>query len=505
MRKNEMKIAFLKPEPPSSGAFVVGVLEDRKLTPAAAALDKKTGGVVTRAMASTRFKGKKDEFLDIVAPKGVSFGRIVLAGLGKLDKLDKSGAEAAGGKLVAHLNHVGETLATVSVEHIPGASLNPGDMAAHLAFGAKLRAYRFDKYKTREKEDAKPTLKALNLLVTDVAAARKVHGPLDRVADAIAFTRDLVSEPPNVLYPESLAERCKRLTAFGVKVEIFDEKQLEKMGAGALLGVGMGSSRPSRMVVMQYNGAPKAKDKRPIAFVGKGVTFDTGGISIKPSAGMEDMKWDMAGSAAVIGAMEALAARHAKVNAIGAVGLVENMPSGNAQRPSDIVKSMSGKTIEVLNTDAEGRLVLADVLWYVQDRFKPKAMLDLATLTGAVIIALGHEYAGIMSNNDDLAKKLIAAGTASGEKVWRLPLGDAYDRDIDSPAADVKNIAGGRGAGSIIGGQFLHRFVNDVPWVHIDIAGMAWSGKDTATCPKGATAFGVRLLDRLVADNYEEA
>ncbi len=500
-----MKIAFLKPEPPSSGAFVVGVLEDRKLTPAAAALDKKTGGVVTRAMASTRFKGKKDEFLDIVAPKGVSFGRIVLAGLGKLDKLDKSGAEAAGGKLVAHLNHVGETLATVSVEHIPGALLNPGDMAAHLAFGAKLRAYRFDKYKTREKEDAKPTLKALNLLVTDVAAARKVHGPLDRVADAIAFTRDLVSEPPNVLYPESLAERCKRLTAFGVKVEIFDEKQLEKMGAGALLGVGMGSSRPSRMVVMQYNGAPKAKDKRPIAFVGKGVTFDTGGISIKPSAGMEDMKWDMAGSAAVIGAMEALAARHAKVNAIGAVGLVENMPSGNAQRPSDIVKSMSGKTIEVLNTDAEGRLVLADVLWYVQDRFKPKAMLDLATLTGAVIIALGHEYAGIMSNNDDLAKKLIAAGTASGEKVWRLPLGDAYDRDIDSPAADVKNIAGGRGAGSIIGGQFLHRFVNDVPWVHIDIAGMAWSGKDTATCPKGATAFGVRLLDRLVADNYEEA
>ena len=500
-----MKIAFLKPEPPSSGSYVVGVLEDRKLTPSAAALDKKSGGVVTRAMASTRFKGKKDEFLDIVAPKGVPFGRIVLAGLGKLDKLDKSAAEAAGGKLVAHLNHVGETQATVSVEHIPGASLNPADMAAHLAFGAKLRAYRFDKYKTREKEDAKPTLKALNLLVTDVAAARKVHGPLDRVADAIAFTRDLVSEPPNVLYPESLAERCKRLTAFGVKVEIFDEKQLEKLGAGALLGVGMGSARPSRMVVMQYNGAPKAKDKRPIAFVGKGVTFDTGGISIKPSAGMEDMKWDMAGSAAVIGAMEALASRHAKVNAVGAVGLVENMPSGNAQRPSDIVKSMSGKTIEVLNTDAEGRLVLADVLWYVQDRFKPKAMLDLATLTGAVIIALGHEYAGIMSNNDDLAKKLIAAGTASGEKVWRLPLGEAYDRDIDSPAADVKNIAGGRGAGSIIGGQFLHRFVNDVPWVHIDIAGMAWSGKDTATCPKGATAFGVRLLDRLVADNFEDA
>ncbi len=500
-----MKIAFSKPEAPASGAYVVGILEDRKLTPAAAALDKKTGGVVTRAMATTRFKGKKDEFLDVVAPKGVPFGRIVLAGLGKIDKLDAKGAEALGGSLVAHLNKTGETQATVSVEQIADGAIGPSVMAAHMALGAKLRAYRFDKYKTREKDDAKPSLKSLNLLVTDVAAARKIHGPLDRVADAVMFARDLVSEPPNVLYPESLAERCKRLTAFGVKVEIFDEKQLEKMGAGALLGVGQGSARPSRMVILQYQGAPKAKDKRPVAFVGKGVTFDTGGISIKPSAGMEDMKWDMAGSAAVIGTIEALAARHAKVNVIGAVGLVENMPGHNAQRPSDIVRSLSGKTIEVLNTDAEGRLVLADVLWYVQDRFKPKAMFDLATLTGAVIVALGHEYAGIMGNDAALAEKLAAAGEATGEKVWRLPLGDAYDRDIDSPAADVKNIAAGRGAGSIIGGQFLARFVNDVPWVHIDIAGVAWSGKDTATCPKGATAFGVRLLDRLVADNYEEA
>jgi leucyl aminopeptidase len=500
-----MKIAFSKPESPTNGAYVVGISEDRKLTPSASALDKKTGGIVTRAMATTRFKGKKNEVLDIVAPKGVPFGRIVLAGLGKLDKFDANAAEGLGGTLAAHLNKVGETQATISVEQIPDAAIGPSAMAAHMAMGAKLRVYRFDKYKTREKDDAKPTLKSMNFLVTDVAAARKIHGPLDRVADAVVFARDLVSEPPNVIYPESLAERCKRLSAFGVKVDIFDEKQLEKMGAGALLGVGQGSLRPSRMVILQYNGAPKAKDKRPVAFVGKGVTFDTGGISIKPSAGMEDMKWDMAGSAAVIGAVEALAARHAKVNVIGAIGLVENMPSGNAQRPSDIVRSLSGKTIEVLNTDAEGRLVLADVLWYVQDRFKPKAMYDLATLTGAVIVALGHEYAGIMGNDGDLAEKLIAAGEATGEKVWRLPLGEAYDRDIDSPAADVKNIAAGRGAGSIIGGQFLARFVNDVPWVHIDIAGVAWSGKDTATCPKGATAFGVRLLDRLVADNFEEA
>src|SRR6185369_7354305 len=257
--------------------------------------------------------------------------------------------------------------------------------------------------------------------------ARKAFASYDRVADAIYVTRDLVSEPPNVIYPESLADRCKRLSAFGVKVEVFDEKQMAKLGMGALLGVGQGSSKPPRMVVMQWNGAGKAKDKRPIAFCGKGVTFDTGGISIKPAPGMEDMKWDMAGSGAVIGVMEALAARRANVNAVGVVGLVENMPGANAQRPSDIVRSMSGRTIEVLNTDAEGRLVLADVCWYTQDRFKPKAMIDLATLTGAVVVALGHEYAGLFANNEDLATRLLAASQATGELLWRLPLAEAYD------------------------------------------------------------------------------
>ncbi|MBI3708648.1 MAG: leucyl aminopeptidase, partial [Proteobacteria bacterium] len=370
--------------------------------------------------------------------------------------------------------------------------------------GARLRAYRFDKYRTREKDEQKPTLKALTLMVTDVAAARKAAAPLDQTADAIFVARDLVSEPPNVVYPESLAERCRRLAAFGVKVEVFDEKQMAKLGMGALLGVGQGSARPPRMVVMRWDGAPKAKDKRPIAFCGKGVTFDTGGISLKPAAGMEDMKWDMAGSAVVVGVMEALAARRAKTNAVGVIGLTENMPSGAAQRPSDIVKSMSGRTIEVLNTDAEGRLVLADILWYAQDRFKPKAMIDLATLTGAIIIALGHEYAGIFSNNDELAQRLIGAGRAVEEKLWRMPLGETYDRDIDSDAADVKNIGSAREAGAVIGAQFLQRFVNDTPWAHLDIAGVAWSKKDTATVPKGATAFGVRLLDRLVADHYEE-
>jgi len=500
-----MKIAFAKPEQTNSGTLVVGVNEERKMTPSAAALDKKSGGILTRAMTSSRFKGRKDDLLDIIAPKGLSLSRILLVGLGKLDKMDPLRLQAVGGSIVAHLNRVGETNGTIQVDQLPGAPLGAPDMAAHIAYGAKLRSYRFDKYRTKEKEESKPSLRSLTLMVTDVAAARKSSAPLDRTADAIFFTRDLVSEPPNVIYPETFAERCKRLTAVGIKVEVLDEKQLAKLGFNTLLAVGQGSVRPSRVVILQWNGAPKAKDKRPIAFCGKGVCFDTGGISIKPSAGMEDMKWDMAGGGVVAGLMEALAARRAKVNAVVVIGLVENMPSGSATRPSDIVKSLSGKTVEILNTDAEGRLVLADVCWYTQDRFKPKAMIDLATLTGAVIVALGHEYAGLLSNNDELCKNLIAAGEGVGEKLWRLPLGEAYDRDIDSDAADVKNIGSNRAAGTIIGAQFIQRFVNDVPWAHLDIAGVAWSKKDTATVPKGATAFGLRLLDKLVADQYEEA
>jgi leucyl aminopeptidase len=313
-----------------------------------------------------------------------------------------------------------------------------------------------------------------------------------------------VSEPANELYPESMAERAAALAGPdlpGLTVEVLDENRMRELGMGALLAVGQGSVRPPRAVVMQYRGA--AAEIAPLGFIGKGVTFDTGGISIKPAGGMADMKWDMAGAGVVIGLMRLLAARKARVNAVGLVGLVENMPSGNAQRPGDIVRSMSGQTIEVLNTDAEGRLVLADVLWYCQDRFKPKLMIDLATLTGAVIVALGHENAGLFANNDELAERLTAAGKAVGEPVWRLPLGDSYDRAINSDAADVKNIAGDRAAGSIIGAQFVQRFVNNVPWAHLDIAGVAWSKKDAPTVPKGATAFGVRLLDRFVADYYE--
>src|SRR5487761_8874 len=402
--------------------------------------------------------------------------------------------------ILAQLNAAGEQSAVIAVDVPKGQ--DAARVAADLAYGARLRSYRFDKYRTKEKPEQKPSLKTLSILVEDINAARRRYAPLDRITDGVFFTRDLVSEPANVIYPESLAERAKELTELGVTVEILDEKKMAALGMGALLGVGQGSARPPRLLVMQWHGADDKK-QAPLAFVGKGITFDTGGISIKPSAGMEDMKWDMGGAGAVIGLMMALAGRKAKANVVGIGALAENMPSGMAQRPGDIVKSMSGQTIEVLNTDAEGRLVLADALWYCQDRFKPRLMVDLATLTGAIIIALGHEHAGLYSNDEKLADQLLAAGKAVGEKLWRLPLAEAYDRMMDSDAPDVKTIRGGRDAGSITAATFLDRFVNKVPWAHLDIAGTAWASKDKPTVPKGATAFGVRLLNRFVRDNYE--
>jgi leucyl aminopeptidase len=501
-----MDIRFAEFSLPQSGAVVVGVWEERVLTASARRLDEATGGAVVRAVAAApRFHGKKNELVPLIGPPGLPVSRIVVVGLGKPEAVDARMLEDLGGNLVAHLNGAGETEASFAIDLGDGAPMKPAEGAARLAFGAALRAYRFDKYRTRQKPEQKPSLAAITVTAPAPDQAKKAYRALGAAADSVAFTRDLVSEPANELYPESMAERAAALAGPdlpGLSVEILDDNRMRELGMGALLAVGQGSVRPPRVVVMQYRGA--AADVAPLGFIGKGVTFDTGGISIKPAAGMGDMKWDMAGAGVVIGLLRLLAARKAKVNAVGIVGLVENMPSGNAQRPGDIVRSMSGQTIEVLNTDAEGRLVLADVLWYCQDRFKPKLMVDLATLTGAVIVALGHENAGLFANNDELADRLIAAGKAVGEPVWRLPLGDTYDRAIDSDAADVKNIAGDRAAGSIIGAQFVQRFVNNVPWAHLDIAGVAWSKKDAPTVPKGATAFGVRLLDRFVADYYEK-
>lgn len=499
-----MNISFASPSVPSSGALVVGVLEGGKLTPAATKLNKQTDGAIERAIGASSFSGKKGEFLDIVAPTNLDNSRILLVGLGGSGKVTEKDMEDIGGSMAAQLLRCGEEKAAVFVDK-PRGGKTAAERAAHAGFGALLRSYRFGKYKTKEKPENKPKLKEIKFMVEENAAARRLYQKLEKVATGVFTTRDLVSEPANIIYPKSLVAEAKKLSKLGVKVQALGEKEMKKLGMGALLGVAQGSAHEPQLLVMVWEGAPNAKDKTPLAFVGKGVTFDTGGISLKPAAGMEDMKWDMGGAGTVVGLMHALAGRKAKVNVVGICGLVENMPSGTAQRPGDIVTSMSGQTIEVLNTDAEGRLVLADALWYVQEKFKPKLIVDLATLTGAIIISLGHEHAGLFSNDDKLSQQLTACGLAVGERVWRQPLGPEYDKLIDCDAADMKNIGGGRAGGSITAAQFLQRFIKKgTPWAHLDIAGVAWSAKEKATVPKGGTGFGVRLLDNFVAKNHEK-
>jgi leucyl aminopeptidase len=503
-----MKISFASLALPETGALAVPVAKGRKLLASAAALDKATGGALKRAMAASRFKGEKDQLLEVLAPPKVKNSRVVLLGVGAPGDLSPLDMEKLGGQLLAHLNGVGETHGALVLDPAgddkgEAAQEDSPGLAAQAAYGALLRSYRFDRYRTKEKPEKKPSLKSFDVLSDDPKAAKKRFGALEKVAGGVFLTRDLVSEPANVIYPKSFVTRAKALEKLGVKVSALGVAQMKKLGMGALLGVGQGSARESQLLVMEWTGAPKARNKTPVALVGKGVTFDTGGISIKPAGGMEDMKWDMGGAGVVIGVMKALAGRKAKANVVGVCGLVENMPSGTAQRPGDIVTSMSGQTIEVLNTDAEGRLVLADALWYVQETYKPRAIVDLATLTGAIIVALGHEHAGLFANDDPLSDRLTEAGKAVGEPVWRLPLGKAYDKLIDSDAADMKNI-GNRSGGSITAAQFLQRFVKKgTPWAHLDIAGVTWSSKDKATVPKGGTAFGVRLLDHLIAEHYE--
>lgn len=491
-----MKITFSdKTGFPSKGMLAIAISDGGYLSDGAQAVESATGGAVTKALADNRFSGKKGEMLTLVAPAGLDCARVVLFGVGAgLETLDWM---SLGGKLVKAANGAGDPGLTIRMD---AGSDDLPTAAAQVAEGMKLGAYRFERYFTNKKAEDKASLRAITLQVGGAAVARKAYKSRDAVVDGVYLTRDVVTEPPNVIYPETLAAKCKELEALGVKVTLLTEKKMAKLGMGSLLGVGQGSARESYVVAMEWKGG--AKSKAPVAFVGKGVTFDTGGISLKPGPGMEEMKWDMGGSGTVIGLMKALAGRKAKANVVGVVGLVENMPDGNAQRPGDVVTSMSGQTIEIHNTDAEGRLVLADALWWTQETYRPSAMIDLATLTGAMIIALGHEYAGMFANDDDLAEQLTVAGKATGEPVWRMPLGDAYDKMLTSECADMKNI-GGRAAGSITAAQFLQRFVKDTAWAHLDIAGMAWSAKEKPTAPKGATGYGVRLLDRYVSDVHE--
>lgn len=499
-----MNVSFSDFSKPSGGTYVVGAFEGSVFLDHAKAADKATRGQLKKAIAASgRFTGGKGQMLEVLAPSGLKVQRLVLIGLGRAEDFTALRAEEIGGAITASLLTT-EKQVTFAIGTAKGMKVDAGELAARIGFGAKLRGYRFDQYRTRLKKEQRPTLAKIVVMTDETGSAKRAYKNLDAVADGIQFTRDLVSEPANILFPEEFARRCKDLEKLGVTVEVLGEKQMEKLGMGALLGVGQGSAKETQLVVMQWKGASD-KNAQPIAFVGKGVCFDSGGISLKPGDGMWDMKWDMAGAGAVAGAMYALAARKANANVIGVIGLVENMPDADAQRPGDIVTSMSGQTIEVWNTDAEGRLVLADAVWYTQDRFKPKYMIDLATLTGAIMIALGSEYAGLFANNEDLAGGLLTSARTEGEGLWRMPLNDSYDRMIDSACADMKNISGGREAGSSVGAHFIQRFTNRVPWAHIDMAGMAWGKKARPTGPEGATGYGVRLLNRFIADHAEKA
>lgn len=488
-----MQISFGALELPSSGVLVLLAEKDKPLEHLAAEADKLTGGAISKGMSSSRFKGGHSEKLEIIAPSGLDVDRVLLIGIGDSEKLTEVQWLEAGATITSSLLNSGNSDATV----ISGVKQS---VALGLAEGALLRAYRFDKYRTKEPDSKKPTLKSLTIATKDAAACTTAFEARSKVVDGVFMTRDLITEPANILHPESFAEEIKTLESLGIKVTVLGEAEMTKLGMGSLLSVGQGSDKESQLVVMEWNGGKDGE--APVSFVGKGVTFDTGGISLKPGEGMDQMKWDMGGAGTVVGLMKALAGRKAKANIVATVGLVENMPSGNASRPGDVVTSMSGQTIEILNTDAEGRLVLADAMWYTKETYKPKFIIDLATLTGAIIISLGHEHAGIFSNDDTLCEQLSKAGLETGDKVWRMPLHKNYDKLIDCQIADMKNI-GGRAAGSITAAQFLQRFVDDTPWVHIDIAAMVWSDKDLPLSEKGGTGYGVRLLDRFVKDNYE--
>src|SRR5579863_1925877 len=492
--------------------LVIFAGEDLNLGKATRALLGGDGeALVKKAAGAAKFKGKNASALDILAPAGLAADRLLVIGVGAGEEAKKTkGKEVAKAKPRDFLGLGGYVLGKIGdapnatiVFDLPHNSHDAAIAAAEFAEGAALRNYKFDLYKTKKKDDEPSEPVALAIAVEDPAAAKREAKGRTAVAEGVILARSLVNEPANVLYPEEFAKRAKELEKLGVEVDILDKAAMTKLGMGALLGVGQGSGRESRVVVMRWRG-DKGKDgkSKPVAFIGKGVTFDTGGISIKGAAGMEDMKGDMAGAACVVGLIHALAARKAKVNAVGAIGLVENMPDGKAQRPGDIVKTMSGQTIEIINTDAEGRLVLADVLHYVNKRFKPKFMINLATLTGAIIVALGQEYAGMFSNNDKLVERLTKAGEETGERVWRMPLGPEYDKLIDSKFADMKN-TGGRWGGAITAAQLLQRFVNKTPWAHLDIAGTALGSPQTDINRSWSSGWGVRLLDRLVEDYYE--
>jgi leucyl aminopeptidase len=494
-------IAFTAFGAPATKSVAVLAQPNLALGAQAKALDKELGGQLIRGAGIAGFIGARKSAMQLLAPNGSGLDRVLAIGCGDAENPGEQSWAEVGGYAYSQLA-AKKTDAATLVAEVAGSVLSP-DAVAALGMGALLRSYTFRKFKTKAKpgENGGEGLNKLTIQCKDPDKATTAFKRAKAIAEGVFIARDLVNEPANTLGPVEFAAEAEKLAKVGVTVEVLDVDQMTELKMHALLAVGQGSVRPSRMVIMQWHGADK-KSAKPVAFIGKGVVFDTGGISMKPAKGMEDMKGDMAGAACVTGLMHALAARKAPVNAVGIIGIVENMPSGNAMRPGDIIGSMSGQTIEVLNTDAEGRLVLADCLHYCQERFKPKAMVNLATLTGAIMAALGKEYAGLFSNNDKLATWLAEAGEATGERLWRMPMDPAYDKEIDSKNADMKNI-GGQYGGAITAAQFLKRFVGDVPWAHLDIAGVALASNKSEISESWSSGYGVRLLDRLVSDRYE--
>lgn len=508
-------LSFLKTQNAKADTVVIGVYEGKSLPSSAKIFDKDQKGLISKYLAkTTNFKGKSGQMVTM-ATNNETLQNVLLMGLGEKAKLNAISFETLGGKLYGSLKAAGAQKIDILLGGIEDIKdITGAEIAAHMALGLKLKSYYFGKYKAQKPKGEKELdIQTIYLITDAAAAATKLYKNHDAVADGVFLARDLVNEAPNTLHPESYADLIKtELKPLGVDVEILDEKKMAKMGFGALLAVGQGSIRGSRVAIMRWNGAGKEKSKSkkdaraPIAFVGKGVTFDTGGISLKPGAEMDLMKMDMGGSAAVVGLIKALALRKAKTNVIGIVGLVENMPSDRAYRPGDIITSHAGKTIEVLNTDAEGRLVLADVLTHIQNTDKPEVIIDLATLTGAIMVALGFEYCGVFANDDSLWNKLEAASKATGEKFWRMPLDEAYRKEMESEVADLKNLGSlGRYGGACSAAGFLEHFIEkDTKWAHIDIAGTAWWKSDKPTTPKGGTGFPVRALNDFVAKNFEK-
>ena len=488
-----MQISFAETRPTGDYALVLPVAgKDRASLASLGAAQQAVGAALDRQ----RFEGEGSSVSEQFAEEGGAVRRVLIVGLGA-GTAAADAAEKLGGTAAARLLTSGEKKAVIDVSSLG----YDADTAARVGLAAALRSWRYDRYRTKLKDSQKPTLDEIVIVGGGQGADQRYRSRWAPVVEGVSLTRELVTEPANIIYPETFVERVRAsLDGSGVEIQVLDRAEMAKLGMGALLGVAQGSAREARLMILKWNGGTNGQ---PTAFVGKGVTFDTGGISIKPAAGMEAMKWDMGGAGAVAGALKALALRKAKANIVGICGLVENMPGGNAQRPGDVVTTLSGQTVEVINTDAEGRLVLSDAVCYVQRNFKPSTVIDLATLTGAILISLGHEWAGLFSNNEELASALLKAGSESGDKLWRMPLAESFDRLIDSPIADMKNV-GPREGGSITAAQFIQRFIeNGVKWAHVDMAGKAWADKPSSTYEKGATGFGVRLLDQYVADVLE--